>query len=77
MLRSLSGGVRALIQLVVLGIIEKRVGLAIPIEEFFDLIVGTRWVFTGEPSRCVSHNMLTIRPLAEVASLPLLLDKRI
>ena len=42
MLRSLSGGVRALIQLVVLAMIEKRVGLAIPIQEFFDLIVGTR-----------------------------------
>jgi patatin-like phospholipase/acyl hydrolase len=37
-----SGGVRALIQLVILRLIEKRMGLGIPIQEFFDLMVGTR-----------------------------------
>lgn len=39
------GGVRALIQLVVLQVLESRIGFDIPIQEFFDLIVGTRWVF--------------------------------
>lgn len=41
-LTSNSGGVRALIQLVILRLIEKRMGLGIPIQEFFDLMVGTR-----------------------------------
>jgi hypothetical protein len=45
-LRSPSGGVRAVIQLVILAMIEKRIGLGIPIQEFFDLIVGTRYVST-------------------------------
>jgi hypothetical protein len=33
-----------LIQLEILALIEKRIGLGIPIQEFFDLIVGTRYV---------------------------------
>jgi len=37
-----SGGVRAVVQLVILGMLEKRIGFGIPIQEFFDLIVGTR-----------------------------------
>jgi len=35
------GGIRAMIQLRVLKILEDRIGLDIPIQEFFDLIVGT------------------------------------
>jgi patatin-like phospholipase/acyl hydrolase len=37
-----SGGVRALVELVILRLIEEQIGLKIPIQEFFDLIVGTR-----------------------------------
>jgi patatin-like phospholipase/acyl hydrolase len=37
-----SGGVRALVELVILRLIEDRTGFNIPIQEFFDLIVGTR-----------------------------------
>lgn len=36
------GGVRALVQLVALQVLETRIGFGIPIQEFFDLMVGTR-----------------------------------
>jgi patatin-like phospholipase/acyl hydrolase len=42
MLTTLRGGIRAVIQLEILALIEQRIGLGIPIQEFFDLIVGTR-----------------------------------
>ncbi|KIV90882.1 hypothetical protein PV10_05486 [Exophiala mesophila] len=35
------GGIRALVDPVILGIIEDKIGMNIPIQEFFDLIVGT------------------------------------
>lgn len=38
------GGIRAIIELTILKMLEERIGLDIPIQEFFDLIVGTRWV---------------------------------
>ena len=37
-----SGGVRALIELEILALIESRIGFGIPIQEFFDLMIGTR-----------------------------------
>jgi hypothetical protein len=38
-----SGGVRSVIQLRILWHIEKEIGLGLPIQEFFDLIIGTRY----------------------------------
>ncbi|KAF8540174.1 hypothetical protein BDD12DRAFT_980545 [Trichophaea hybrida] len=35
------GGVRSIMQLQILSILEERIGLGIPIGEFFDLIIGT------------------------------------
>lgn len=49
------GGIRALIQLVILQVVETRIGFDIPIQEFFDLIVGTRYAldrFFCYKSRC-------------------------
>lgn len=40
----LSGGIRGIVQLTMLDALEKRIGLGIPIQDFFDLIVGTRYV---------------------------------
>jgi hypothetical protein len=40
-----SGGIRGIIQLVILQELNKRLG-GIPIYSFFDLVVGTRWVWT-------------------------------
>ena len=36
------GGIRGIIELLILQDIEKKLGGRIPIQEFFDLIVGTR-----------------------------------
>ena len=76
MLRSPSGGVRAVVQLVILAMIEKRIGLGIPIQEFFDLIVGTRYVSTLLILTLISPGTLTISPLVEAASLRLLSARR-
>jgi patatin-like phospholipase/acyl hydrolase len=38
-----SGGIRGIVQLTILEILEERIGLDIPIQEFFNLIVGTRY----------------------------------
>ena len=38
------GGIRAIIELTVLKLLEERIGFGIPIREFFDLMVGTRYV---------------------------------
>ena len=43
---NISGGVKSLVQLTTLGIIEKQIGLGIPIQAFFDLVIGTRYVIT-------------------------------
>lgn len=37
-----SGGIRSIIQLTILGELERLIGLDLPIQDFFDLIVGTR-----------------------------------
>lgn len=37
-----SGGVRSIMQLEILRRIEREIGLDIPIDKYFDLIVGTR-----------------------------------
>jgi hypothetical protein len=37
-----SGGIRSVVQLTVLELLEECVGLGIPIQDFFDLIIGTR-----------------------------------
>ena len=42
------GGVRGIVELAILGELEQRVGLDVPIAELFDLIVGTS---TGEYER--------------------------
>jgi hypothetical protein len=39
-----SGGVRGIVQLTILEMLEDRIGLDMPIQQFFDLIVGTRHV---------------------------------
>jgi hypothetical protein len=39
-----SGGVRGIVQLTILEILEERIDLGMPIQQFFDLIVGTRYV---------------------------------
>ena len=41
---NLSGGVRGIIELEVLRAIESKLGNSLPIQAFFDLIVGTRYV---------------------------------
>lgn len=38
------GGIRAIVQLEILRAIEEALGRHIPIQNFFDLIVGTRFV---------------------------------
>lgn len=40
----LSGGVRGIVQLTMLDALEKKIDLGIPVQDFFDLIVGTRYV---------------------------------
>lgn len=44
-LMPISGGVRSIIELIILSEIEKRTGLDIPIRCFFDLIIGSRYYF--------------------------------
>jgi len=46
-----SGGIRGIIELVLLQSIEMELGGFIPIQNFFDLIVGTRWVPKKNESR--------------------------
>ncbi|KAK0721616.1 hypothetical protein B0T26DRAFT_800576 [Lasiosphaeria miniovina] len=41
------GGVRGIVELVILRAIEQRLGEHIPVQNFFDLIVGTRTTSTG------------------------------
>lgn len=38
------GGIRGIVELEVLSAIERYLGGKIPIQDFFDLIVGTRYV---------------------------------
>jgi hypothetical protein len=57
--------------------IEKRIGFGIPIQEFFDLIVGTRYVPTLLILILVSPGTLTISPPVEAALLRLLSARRI
>lgn len=45
------GGVRGHIQLEILALLEREIGLDLPLRSFFDLIVGTS---IGE--ECFSHN---------------------
>jgi hypothetical protein len=47
--------------------IEERIGFAIPIQEFFDLIVGTRFVLTLLTLIFVFSKLLTFAPSAEAA----------
>ena len=42
----ISGGIRGIVELQVLNEIERVLGGRIPIQDFFDLIVGTRWVLS-------------------------------
>lgn len=39
-----SGGVRSIIQLEILKSLEDVIGLEVPIQNFFDLIIGTRYI---------------------------------
>lgn len=39
-----SGGIRSIIQLEILKFLEHIIGLEIPIQNFFDLIIGTRYI---------------------------------
>lgn len=39
-----SGGIRSIIQLEILKSLEHVIGLDIPIQNFFDLIIGTRYI---------------------------------
>jgi hypothetical protein len=57
--------------------IEKRIEFAIPIQEFFDLIVGTRCVFPLLALNFASPKRLTFALSAEAASLHLLSARRI
>lgn len=41
------GGVRGIVELVLLNAIQKELGSHVPIQDFFDLIVGTRYVFSA------------------------------
>lgn len=43
---TLSGGIRGIIQLKVLEALERKINLGVPIQDFFDLVVGTRYVTT-------------------------------
>ena len=47
-LTGFSGGMRGILELEVLRAIELALGDKIPIQAFFDLIVGTRYDFAGE-----------------------------
>lgn len=38
-----SGGIRGIVELEILRLIQKALGANIPIQDFFDLIVGTRY----------------------------------
>jgi hypothetical protein len=58
---------------VILAMIEKRIGFGIPIQEFFDLIVGTRYVST---LTLTSPSTLTISAPVEAVSLRLLSARR-
>ena len=44
---SFSGGVRGIVELEVLRAIERALGGELPIQGFFDLIVGTRYVYNS------------------------------
>jgi hypothetical protein len=39
-------GASGIVQLEVLGRIEEAIGLQVPIREFFDLMIGTKWVLS-------------------------------
>lgn len=41
-------GFAGIIQLETLALIEREIGLGIPVQQFFDLIVGTRYVLVGQ-----------------------------
>ena len=40
-----SGGIRGIVELTVLEKIEEALDMKVPIQAFFDLIIGTRYVF--------------------------------
>lgn len=40
------GGVRGIVELVLLNAIQKELGPHVPIQDFFDLIVGTRYALS-------------------------------
>lgn len=48
LLTATSGGIRSIVQLTILKELEGLIGLDIPIQEFFDLIIGTRYVTYSE-----------------------------
>lgn len=39
-----SGGIRGIVQLTMLNALEEKINLGIPIQDFFDLIIGTRYM---------------------------------
>lgn len=46
------GGVRGIVELVLLNAIQKELGSHVPIQDFFDLIVGTRYVLSVISDYC-------------------------
>lgn len=46
-LKSSSGGIRGIVELEVLQTLESMIGVKIPIHQFFDLIVGTRYALVS------------------------------
>ncbi len=60
-----SGGIRGVVELEILSALEKEIGGKIPIQEFFDLIVGTRYVAQtpktdGVVARVVAYSLTTV-----------------
>jgi len=57
------GGIRGIAELEVLNQIQKKLGVRIPISAFFDLIVGTRFVYY---SRKIHSNLTAVVPEASL-----------
>jgi hypothetical protein len=53
------GGIRSIVQLSILAELERLVDLDIPIQNFFDLIIGTRSGFPFRNSGCKDVRTLT------------------
>lgn len=48
------GGIRGIVELEILRLIQKALGANLPIQDFFDLIVGTRYSLVLEFCRSLS-----------------------